>query len=87
MITSQTGTETRQKCSLHSLPVFTMGDRPKGPQCLELEDHECENNELPVDPEHVQDLLLHLDLYKSMRSVGIHPRILKDLLVSLQNLS
>lgn len=67
--------------------VFTVVDRPKGPQCLELEGHECKNNQLPVDPEHVRDLLLHLDPYKSMRSVGSHPRILKDLLMSLQNLS
>lgn len=34
-----------------------------------------------------QDLLLHMDAYKSMGPDGIHLRILKMLLMSLQNLS
>ncbi|KAJ7415251.1 hypothetical protein BTVI_38860 [Pitangus sulphuratus] len=51
----------------------------RGSQCPELEDCDCENDQLPVDPEIVKDLLLHLDLYKSMGPDGIHPRILKAL--------
>ncbi|KAJ7404802.1 hypothetical protein WISP_143578 [Willisornis vidua] len=58
---------------------FNMEDGPRGSQCLELEDHDCENDHLPVDHEHVQDLLLQLDPYKSMGPEGFHPRILKGL--------
>ncbi|KAJ7408401.1 hypothetical protein WISP_121091 [Willisornis vidua] len=61
--------------------VFNMDDRPRGSQSLELEDHDCENDQLPVDPEIVQDLLLPLDPYKSMGMYKIHPRILKSWLV------
>ncbi|KAJ7422074.1 rna-directed dna polymerase from mobile element jockey-like [Willisornis vidua] len=41
--------------------------------------HDCKNDQLPVNPEIVQDLLLQLDPYKSMGPDGIHPRILKGL--------
>ncbi|KAJ7399311.1 hypothetical protein BTVI_116089 [Pitangus sulphuratus] len=58
--------------------VFNTDDRPKGSQCPELEDHDCENDQLPVDPEIVQNLLLELDPYKCMGPDGIHPRILKE---------
>ncbi|KAJ7406679.1 rna-directed dna polymerase from mobile element jockey-like [Pitangus sulphuratus] len=47
---------------------------PRGPQCPEQEDHECENDQLPVNTELVRDLLLHLDPYKT-----IHDEILKEL--------
>ncbi|KAJ7425410.1 hypothetical protein BTVI_02950 [Pitangus sulphuratus] len=40
----------------------------------ELEDHDCDNDKLTVIPELVQDLLLHLDPYKSMRPDGIHTK-------------
>ncbi|TRZ06976.1 hypothetical protein HGM15179_020128 [Zosterops borbonicus] len=50
-----------------------------GSQCPELEDHDCENDKLPVDPELVQYLLLQLDHYKSMGPDEIHLRILKEL--------
>ncbi|KAJ7402764.1 hypothetical protein BTVI_83363 [Pitangus sulphuratus] len=43
-------------------------------------------SQLPVDPEIVQNLLLQLDPYKSMGADVIHPRILKELLMSSQNL-
>ncbi|KAJ7395624.1 Clavesin-1 [Pitangus sulphuratus] len=45
----------------------------------ELEDHDCKNDQLPVDPEIVWDLLPQLDLYKFMGPDGIHPRILIEL--------
>ncbi|KAJ7419808.1 hypothetical protein WISP_51997 [Willisornis vidua] len=54
-----------------------LDDSPRGSQCPHLEDHDCENEQLPVDSEHVRDLLLQLD--PSMASDGIHPRILKEL--------
>uniref|UniRef100_A0A8C3CED8 Cullin-4B n=1 Tax=Cairina moschata TaxID=8855 RepID=A0A8C3CED8_CAIMO len=45
----------------------------------ELENHDSGNDKLPTNPEHVRDLLLHLDPYKSMGPNGIHPRLLKEL--------
>ncbi|KAJ7419150.1 hypothetical protein BTVI_26427 [Pitangus sulphuratus] len=57
--------------------VFNTGDGPRGSQCPELEDHECENDQLPINPGMVRDLLLQLDPYKSMGPAGIRPRILK----------
>lgn len=64
---------------MHSLPlVFNRGDGPRGSQSPELEDYDCEIDQLPVDPELVQDFLLQLDPYISMRPNGIHPRILKE---------
>ncbi|TRZ06616.1 hypothetical protein HGM15179_020490 [Zosterops borbonicus] len=48
-------------------------------QCPELKDHDCKSDQLPVDPELVQDLLLQLDPYKSMGPDGIHLRILIEL--------
>ncbi|KAF4803252.1 hypothetical protein TURU_018659 [Turdus rufiventris] len=57
----------------------TIGDRPRGSQCPELEDHDCVNDQLTVDPEIVWDLLLQLDPYKSMRPDGINLKILKKL--------
>ncbi|KAJ7414312.1 RNA-directed DNA polymerase from mobile element jockey-like protein [Willisornis vidua] len=57
----------------HSLLIFN--NTMRGFQCPELEDH----NHLPVNPEDVQDLLLQLDPYKSVRPDGVHLRILKEL--------
>ncbi|KAJ7397764.1 hypothetical protein BTVI_132244 [Pitangus sulphuratus] len=51
-------------------------DRPRKFQCSELEGHNCKNDQLPVDPEIVQDLLLQLDPSKSVVPDGIHSRIL-----------
>ncbi|KAJ7400015.1 RNA-directed DNA polymerase from mobile element jockey [Pitangus sulphuratus] len=56
-----------------------MDDRPRRSQCPELEDHDCKNDQLSVDPETVWDLLLQLDPYKSMGPDGIHHRILQEL--------
>ncbi|KAJ7405464.1 hypothetical protein BTVI_69068 [Pitangus sulphuratus] len=58
--------------------VFNMDNGPRESQCPELDDHDYEN-ELPVDCEIVQDLLLKLDPYKSIRPDVIHPRILEEL--------
>ncbi|KAJ7406273.1 snRNA-activating protein complex subunit 3 [Willisornis vidua] len=43
--------------------VFNTCDGPRGSQCPELEDQDCKNDQIPVDPELVQDLLLHLNPY------------------------
>ncbi|KAF4796459.1 hypothetical protein TURU_083970 [Turdus rufiventris] len=59
--------------------IFNTDDGPRGSQCHELEDHDCQNDQIPVNPKLVQDLLLQLDPYNSMGPDGIHPRILKDL--------
>ncbi|KAJ7403656.1 hypothetical protein BTVI_75840 [Pitangus sulphuratus] len=59
--------------------VFNTGDGPRGSQCPELQDRACENDQLPVNPETVRDLLLQLDPCKSMGPDGIHPRTLKKL--------
>ncbi|KAJ7397252.1 hypothetical protein BTVI_136857 [Pitangus sulphuratus] len=59
--------------------VFNTDDRSKGSQCIELEDHDCENDQLPADPVVLWDLLLQLDPYKSMGPDEIYPTILKEL--------
>ncbi|GAB0185459.1 mitochondrial enolase superfamily member 1 [Grus japonensis] len=59
--------------------VFHSDDGLWDPSCPELEDRDCGNNKLPADPEIVQNLLLHLDAYKSMGPNGIHPRVLREL--------
>ncbi|KAJ7421823.1 hypothetical protein WISP_41053 [Willisornis vidua] len=59
--------------------VFDMDDEPRGSQCSDLEDHDCENDQTQQTEEMVRDLLLQLDPYKSLGPDGIHPRILKEL--------
>ncbi|KAJ7404783.1 rna-directed dna polymerase from mobile element jockey-like [Willisornis vidua] len=59
--------------------VFKTKDGLYGSQNSQLEDHECENNELPVNPDLVRDLLLQLDLCNFMGPDRIHPRVLKEL--------
>ncbi|KAJ7421822.1 hypothetical protein WISP_41051 [Willisornis vidua] len=59
--------------------VFNTDDEPRGSQCPELEDHDCENDRIPTNPEIARDLLLQLDPYKSLGPDKIHPRILKRL--------
>ncbi|KAJ7428141.1 rna-directed dna polymerase from mobile element jockey-like [Pitangus sulphuratus] len=59
--------------------VFNPDDGLRGSQCPELEAHVCENDKLPVDPDVVRDLLLHLDPYKSLGPDVIPLRRLKGL--------
>ncbi|TRZ14703.1 hypothetical protein HGM15179_012407 [Zosterops borbonicus] len=59
--------------------VFNTDDGSRGSQSSELEDHGCENDQIPPDPQLVWDLLLQLDPCKSIGPDGIHPRILKVL--------
>ncbi|TRZ07809.1 hypothetical protein HGM15179_019296 [Zosterops borbonicus] len=47
-----------------------MYERPRGSQCPELEVYDCENDQLPAEPELVQDILGQLDPYKSMGLMG-----------------
>ncbi|KAJ7404859.1 hypothetical protein WISP_143116 [Willisornis vidua] len=54
--------------------VFNTDDGPRESQCPELEDHDYKNDQLPTDPEIVQDLLLKLVPYKSMDPDGINPQ-------------
>jgi len=52
----------------------------KGSQPPVLEDRDGEQNKPPIILEEaVNDLLCHLDTYKSMGMDGIHPRVLKEL--------
>lgn len=57
--------------------VFNMRDGLKGSQCPELDDHECEIDQLPVNSELVWDLLLQLDPCMFMGLDGIHPGIFR----------
>ncbi|KAJ7400995.1 hypothetical protein BTVI_100055 [Pitangus sulphuratus] len=59
--------------------AWILDDRSRQSQCPKLEDHDCENGQLPVNPEIVWDLLLQLDPCKSMGPDGINPRIFKGL--------
>lgn len=59
--------------------VFSTSDGLKWSQYPELEDHECENDKLPADPEIVRDLLFYLDPYKSIGPDGIYLTTVKEL--------
>ena len=72
-------TDKAEMLNAFLVSVFSIGDRPRGSQCPVLEDHDCVNDQLTVDPEIVWDLLLQLDPYKSMRPDGIHLKVLKKL--------
>lgn len=63
---------------MHFLPLFST-DGPWDPRCPELEGGDCRNDKLSVNPKFVRDLLLHLDVCKSMGPDGTHPRVLREL--------
>lgn len=76
MVTSQTGTQTRQRYLTHSLPLSSALMTGEGhPSALS---HGCHSVKLAVHSEVVTDLLLQLNLYIFMESDGIHPRLLKE---------
>ncbi|KAF4789422.1 hypothetical protein TURU_151347 [Turdus rufiventris] len=56
--------------------VFNMDD---GSRKSQYPDHDCKNDQIPVDPKIVHKLLLQLDPYKSLGPDGIHPRTLKEM--------
>lgn len=61
-----------------SLPLSSTLQSPK------LKDHDCGIDELPLNTKHLQTLLLHLDAYKLMGLNGIHPRVLRELVIPSQ---
>jgi len=62
----------------------TLTSYPEGSQPPLLEDTEGEKNKPPIiQEEAVNELLCHLDTYKSMGLDGIHPRPLKELVEEL----
>ena len=67
--------------------VFNTDDGLQDPGCPELADHDSGNDKLPTDPEHVRDLLLHLDPHRSWVQMGFIPGCLKSWLMSLWDLS
>ncbi|RMC04855.1 hypothetical protein DUI87_18029 [Hirundo rustica rustica] len=80
-ITSQTGRDRDMTEVFNAFfaSIFNTDDGPRRPQCSELEDPDCENEQFPFNPETAQDLLPQLDPYKSMGSDGNLSRILKKL--------
>ncbi|KAF4795429.1 RNA-directed DNA polymerase from mobile element jockey [Turdus rufiventris] len=54
-------------------------DAARESQHPELEDHDYKNEQVPVNPEIVWDLLFQLDLYRYMGPDRINPGILKEL--------
>ncbi|KAJ7399959.1 hypothetical protein BTVI_109716 [Pitangus sulphuratus] len=65
---------------------FHTDDGLRGSQCPELEDHDCKNDQLPVEPKIVQDLLLQLDPTNLWDLMGFITESSKSWLVSSQNL-
>ncbi|GAB0206466.1 mitochondrial enolase superfamily member 1 [Grus japonensis] len=59
--------------------VFNTSDGPWDPQSPVLKQHDWGDDKLLANSEVVRDLLLHLDVHKSMGSDGIYPRIPKEL--------
>ncbi|KAJ7412702.1 hypothetical protein BTVI_45651 [Pitangus sulphuratus] len=78
MVNSNRDIDKAEEFEAFFASVFNMDDGPRGVSMAELEDNDCENDQLPVDPEIVQDLLLQLDSYKSMGPDGIHLSICKE---------
>lgn len=66
MFTSQTGRdmEKAEVFNAFFVCIFNTDDGQSGSQCPELENYDCENDQLPVDSRIVWDLLVQLDSYK-----------------------
>lgn len=78
-VTSQVWVQRKQRHSVVFLPVFNTSDRSWDLQSSVLEGCHWGNDKLPAHSELVQDLLLQLDVQKSMGPNKIHPRVLKVL--------
>lgn len=65
--------------------VFNVDNEPRGSQYPEPEDHElnCENDQLPVNPEVVQDLLLQLNICRSLGPDGLSQRKIDNVMANL----
>lgn len=70
--------ETRQGCLMLYWPWFST--LVVGFVVPKLEDHNCETDKLPANPEFVQYLLFHPNPHKSVGLDGIHVRILSWLM-------
>lgn len=87
MVTSQTGKKP-EMFNAFFVSVFNTDDGPRGyPWSSELEDHDCDNDELPVVPEIVGSAApaeFSLNLWGLMEFIK---EFSKSLLMSLQSLS
>ncbi|RMB96515.1 hypothetical protein DUI87_27003 [Hirundo rustica rustica] len=61
------------------LGMLNTNDGTRGSQCLEVEDHGCESDQLPVDAEIVQYQLLQLDPYQSMVTLKSNEALQRNL--------
>lgn len=77
---SQIGIYTQQWFLIPSLPLSLALIMCSGnPRALCWKTVIGGDDNLPTDPEFVQDMLLQLDVHKSMGPDGIHPRVPKEL--------
>ncbi|PKU33840.1 rna-directed dna polymerase from mobile element jockey-like [Limosa lapponica baueri] len=84
MLWGNIATKDEEKAEiLNAFFASTFTSQPSYPQGIQppaLEDKDGEENNPPIIQEEVvNDLLLHLDLHKSMGLDGIHPRALREL--------
>lgn len=83
MVTSQAGTGTRLRCSMHPLPPPLSRMDQGGPSALSWRATAVTMINSLINP----SLLLQLDPYKSMGLDETHPTTLKEQLMPSQNLS
>ncbi|KAJ7414510.1 hypothetical protein WISP_84040 [Willisornis vidua] len=58
--------------------IFNTDDGPREFQCPQLEDHDCENDQLLINPEIMQDLLLELIPTNPWGMMGFIPKSSKS---------